>query len=159
LIPTFKEREVERMKVEEQERLAKLAEEESTPVQITEPVAVVAPPCTRCDDYDALAADRARLQNVVHGLEAEVQDARRLVQDSQQVAASVASDQLAASRALAQNRALKKQLDELQDAFVKMSHSKMAAAEEAAGAHHRASELTSKVYLLNYTIFWSQIRR
>ncbi|CAG0914074.1 unnamed protein product [Notodromas monacha] len=95
-------------------------------------------------DYDALVADHARLRSVIVGLEADLEDARRVVTDSQMLAATAASDQLAASRALAQNRTMKKQLDELQEAFVKMSHSKMAAANELDSIKHEKAELIAK---------------
>jgi chromosome segregation ATPase len=77
-----------------------------------------------------LRGELSRAVGRISSLELELEEEKRLTGDKEGLLSSVASEQVAASRALAQNRAMKKQMDELQDAFIKMSHSKMSFADQ-----------------------------
>ncbi|XP_054713090.1 golgin subfamily A member 2-like, partial [Uloborus diversus] len=80
----------------------------------------------------------AELEVLVARLKEDQVDQGRLVETMQ-------SDKVAASRAMAQNRELKKQLEELQSGFVEMSNTKLELAEKLHSEQHICKELGERL--------------
>ncbi|KFM76592.1 Golgin subfamily A member 2, partial [Stegodyphus mimosarum] len=78
------------------------------------------------------------LEKVISRLKEDEVDKSRLVETMQ-------SDKVAASRAVAQNRELKKQLEELQSGFVSMSNDKLELAEKLHSEQHITKELGERL--------------
>uniref|UniRef100_A0A1B6C729 Golgin subfamily A conserved domain-containing protein n=1 Tax=Clastoptera arizonana TaxID=38151 RepID=A0A1B6C729_9HEMI len=65
--------------------------------------------------------------------------------DAVSLQAAIESDKVAASRAMAQNNTLKKQLQELEDAFVKLSNNKLELTEKLEHEQHLSKDLSVKL--------------
>ncbi|XP_075214330.1 Golgi matrix protein 130 kD isoform X2 [Lycorma delicatula] len=78
------------------------------------------------------------LERTIERLEADHPDAGLLQ-------AAIESDKVAASRAIAQNTDLKKQLEELQDAFIKLSNNKLELTEKLELEQNHCKELTKQL--------------
>uniref|UniRef100_A0A1B6L4L5 Golgin subfamily A conserved domain-containing protein n=1 Tax=Graphocephala atropunctata TaxID=36148 RepID=A0A1B6L4L5_9HEMI len=68
--------------------------------------------------------------------------------DSANLQAAIESDKVAASRAVAQNNNLKKQLEELQEALVKMSNNKLELTQQLQKEQHLSRDLSERLQLL-----------
>ncbi|KAI4464741.1 golgin subfamily a member-related [Holotrichia oblita] len=72
--------------------------------------------------------------------------------DNVKLLATIESDKVAASRAVAQNAELKKQLEEMQQAFIQISNNKLELTELLGDQKHRNKELNEKLTQFEYQV-------
>eukprot|EP00118_Oscarella_pearsei_P008924 m.48530 g.48530 ORF g.48530 m.48530 type:complete len:874 (+) comp33886_c0_seq1:30-2651(+) len=120
--PNRNEQAIEQLMSEKQDLMAKLAE---------------------------LAEENGTLQSVKDDMSAKIQECevslKRLNEDAvdrSKLLSDMQNDKATISRALIQNKELKSQLEELQEAFVKMSNDKMQLATDLQTSRHEATQLT-----------------
>ncbi|XP_042898392.1 golgin subfamily A member 2 isoform X2 [Parasteatoda tepidariorum] len=91
-----------------------------------------------CDQIRGLEEKVVELEKILARMKDDQVDQNRLVETMQ-------SDKVAASRAVTQNRELKKQLEELQNGFVEMSNDKLELTERLDSEKHRTKELGERL--------------
>ncbi|GAB6024402.1 hypothetical protein CHUAL_009567 [Chamberlinius hualienensis] len=100
---------------------------------------------TQLSDNSELSRLLEENESVIEELERKLEEARSVQVDKNQLLEDMQSDKVAASRAIAQNRELKKQLEELQNAFVKLSNSKLELTEKLMQEQHVNKELGERL--------------
>ncbi|XP_067120402.1 golgin subfamily A member 2-like isoform X2 [Centruroides vittatus] len=103
-------------------------------------------------DYDTQVNDNAQMSKIIEEKEIRIEELenslRRIEEneiDKEKLLDTMQSDKIAASRAVAQNCELKKQLEELHTGFVKMSHDKLELTEKLDREHHITKELGERL--------------
>ncbi|XP_039280277.1 golgin subfamily A member 2 [Nilaparvata lugens] len=94
--------------------------------------------------FEALQIRNERIEELERSLERLESDRP----DVSRLQAAIESDKVAASRAVAQNSDLKKQLEELQDAFIKLSNNKLELTELLEKEQHINKELKEQLSLI-----------
>lgn len=103
-------------------------------------------------DYDTQINDNAQMSKIIQEQENRIEDLENSLKRSQEnqidkekLLDTMQSDKIAASRAVAQNCELKKQLEELHTGFVKMSNDKLELTDKLDREHHITKELGERL--------------
>ncbi|XP_077543333.1 golgin subfamily A member 2-like isoform X1 [Haemaphysalis longicornis] len=101
---------------------------------------------------EAQTVDNRELSHLLEEREAQVEELQGSLErlradhlDSSQLLETLQSEKVAASRALSQNRELKRQLEEMQDVFVKLSNDKLELTEHLQKEQHVTKELGERL--------------
>ncbi|KAF5275581.1 hypothetical protein FQA39_LY06693 [Lamprigera yunnana] len=104
------------------------------------------------EDYEQISVERNELlteldskKEAIQELELTLQNVQADKPDSTKLLATMESDKVAASRAVEQNSQLKQQLEEMQQAFVKMSNDKLDLTEQLTSEEFHSKELLDKL--------------
>ncbi|CAG0909468.1 unnamed protein product, partial [Cyprideis torosa] len=95
------------------------------------------------NDNEHLSTLLSESSTRIERLEEEMKRLHRMQEDKQKILASAQSDQVAASRAIQQNRTLKIQLEQLQSAFELLTEENKKMERELVTARRRINELDS----------------